>query len=173
MAVNNAWQLVPWADALYACDGAWWKEHGDALDAAGFSGLRLTQDAAAANKRSSLRRFELQDFDRLLLSEPGVIGNGGNGGFQALNIALHFGARRIALAGFDMTIRHGVHWHGEHPKPLRNPDEALTRRWRGVLDDAATVLAALDVALIDCAPQGALTKYPKASLAEALTLLEA
>jgi hypothetical protein len=27
IAINDAYKLAPWADALYACDGLWWRWH--------------------------------------------------------------------------------------------------------------------------------------------------
>jgi hypothetical protein len=41
---------------------------------------------------------------------------GGNSGFQAINLAYLWGARRIVLLGFDMQCGPGgeSHWFGEH-----------------------------------------------------------
>lgn len=103
------------------------------------------------------------------MQPPGTIGRGGNSGFQALNLALQFGARRIVMVGFDMSARHGVHWHGAHGKGLVNPAAANLARWRRVLDAQAPALAALGVRVIVAGQESALTAYPKMDLMQAIT----
>lgn len=98
-----------------------------------------------------------------------VIGWGGNSGFQAVNLAAHFGVRRIVLVGFDMQLRTGIHWHGRHGRGLNNPTRHNVERWRRVLDQAAPALAALGVEVVNVSPVSALTAYPKMSLEEALS----
>lgn len=85
------------------------------------------------------------DVDRILVGQRGVIGSGGNSGFQAINIAVQFGATRIGLVGFDIG---GGHWHGPHRKGLKNPTEAEMRRWRTSLDRAISDLSAMGVVVI-------------------------
>lgn len=56
---------------------------------------------------------------------PGIR-HGSNGGYAAINLAYHLGARRVFLLGYDM--RRGpdgsAHWHGDYP-------------WGGYRDDVA------------------------------------
>ena len=106
--------------------------------------------------------------DELLTDRPGVIGDGGNSGFQALNIAVQFGARKIILVGFDMRLDAGVHWHGKHPRGLNNPGDHNLVRWRKALNGAAPRLAELGVAVVNASPISALTAYPFQPLLEAL-----
>lgn len=98
----------------------------------------------------------------------GVLGWGGNGGFHALNLAVQFGAKRIVLVGYDMRCDLGLHWHGKHPTGLNNPTPRNVERWRRVIDEAAPILAALGVTVINASPVSMLTAYPKMSLSEAL-----
>lgn len=144
LAVNESWRLVPNADALYACDGGWWNKVGGVPQ---FSGLRMTQDATAAQVHG-LHRFRLaknNGGENIRASVPGEICNAGNGGMQAINIAVQFGATRLLLAGFDMTLSRGCHWHGPHTGGLRNPAQNIVDGWRKKLDGAAPALAALGV----------------------------
>ncbi len=115
IVVNDAWRLAPWADVLYACDAAWWRHHAQALSA--FKGERWTQDEAASQ---DFRLHRVRGRDGVgLCSEPGTVHFGRNGGFQALNLAWHFGARRIVLLGYDMQNTGGrTHFFGEHPMHL-------------------------------------------------------
>ncbi|MEO8713956.1 MAG: hypothetical protein ABI369_02990 [Acetobacteraceae bacterium] len=94
-----------------------------------------------------------------------TIGDGGNSGFKALNLAINLGARRIALVGFDMM---GRHWHAEHEDPLGNPSVDNLARWRRVIDGAASSIAAMGVTVINCSTISALTAFPIHPLSEAV-----
>lgn len=134
-----------------------------------FGGLKITQDAPAAQKYGLHCVRLAKGRDEILTDEPGLLGWGGNSGFHALNLAVQCGARRVVLVGFDLTLDYGTHWHGRHPKGLNNPNAAALRRWRRVLDDQAPRLKALGVEVINASPISALEAYPKAGLEEALT----
>lgn len=114
MAINDSWRMAPWADALYAADPEWWKYHGGVPD---FAGQKWTQSKEAADKWG-LFWIPGKRLDGLSL-DPRLIHYGSNSGYQALNLAIHFGARRIILLGYDMQQTGGKsHWHGDHPGPL-------------------------------------------------------
>jgi hypothetical protein len=106
--------------------------------------------------------------DRLLVGTFGEIGWGGNSGFGAINLAVQFGARRIILVGFDMRIDKGIHWHGPHKGGLTNPNAKNVERWRRVIEEAAPILGALGVEVINASPVSALGAYPKMSFTEAI-----
>jgi hypothetical protein len=133
-----------------------------------FPGLKITQDPTAAISYG-LRRVTLQKGkNQLLVDEAGVIGWGGNSGFHALNLAVQFGAARIVLVGFDMTLLNGIHWHGPHPSRLNNPTGRALVKWAEILDAQAPLLAGLGVEVLNASPVSALAAYPKVSLEEAL-----
>ncbi len=104
----------------------------------------------------------------LLLAVPGEIGWGGNGGFQALNLALQWGARRVVLIGFDMNLRKGAHWHGRHPPGLNNPSQSGVDKWRARLDEQRPFLDMIGVEVVIGSPNSSLTQYRKLPLEEAL-----
>lgn len=106
--------------------------------------------------------------DVLELVKIGTVGWAGNSGFHALNLAVQFGAAKIILLGFDMTIAHGVHWHGKHPAGMNNPNERNVARWRRCIDAAAAPIAAMGIKVINASAISALANYPKMSLQEAL-----
>lgn len=115
-----------------------------------------------------IRFVRAERTDRIMTAEFGVIGWGGNGGFQAINLAVQFGVRKIILVGFDMRVDKGVHWHGKHGYGMNNPTTGNVARWRVVADKAAPALAALGVEVVNVSPVSALTAYPKMTLEEAL-----
>jgi len=106
--------------------------------------------------------------DKLLVGEFGQLGWGGNSGFQALNLAVQFGANPVILVGYDMRLDHGVHWHGAHDNGLNNPTKGNVERWRRAVDGAAAVISALGIKVVNASPISALAAYPKMDLEAAL-----
>lgn len=161
IAINTTFRRALWADLLYACDGTWWegKDKHDAeryIDEARrtFAGELWTQDtkAAAAHKIKLIRSEAKPGLSR----KPGVIHQGHNGGFQAINLAYLAGAARVFLLGYDMK---GRHWHGEHPGGLRKVQrfDLFLRRMAELAADVAKE-PAFDV--INCTPGSACKSFP-------------
>ncbi len=163
MAINNTWQPAPWADVLYACDGAWWKcedlgygqhalrEFGGLL-VSGHSNVPGTRHIAVNTVNDELY--------------PGsTFGGGGNSAFQAINIAVLWGADRILLTGVD-CMNPGEHWHGPHTniKPLVNSRQSTMDNWKKAFSTVAPLLAARGVEVINCTRQTALECFPRAKM---------
>ncbi len=119
IAINDAIRLAPWADVLYACDPQWWRWH---HGVPGFAGPRFALEGVAWRQlepvRASLEWAREVDVLRNtgeagLELAPDALRNGRNGGYQAINLAVHLGARAIVLLGYDMQGR--SHWFGDHP----------------------------------------------------------
>lgn len=104
----------------------------------------------------------------LLFDTFGEIGWGSNGGFQALNLAIQFGAAKVVLVGYDMSIEKGIHWHGRHPPGLNNPRQASVDKWRAELDAQAPMLQQMGIEVLNASPHSRLTAYPRVPLLEAI-----
>ena len=172
VAVNDAYRLFlfPAADVLYACDPDWWEMH---QGCSGFMGEKWSShdplnnnDKMAVAGRYGLRLVGGRDGEGFSL-DPKAIHYGSNSGFQAINLALLFGARRILLVGFDMHSRSGRHFFGDHPEPLSNymRFETLVPTFR-----RAAALLPPDRQIINCTPGSALDCFPFMDLEEALCL---
>jgi hypothetical protein len=161
IAVNNCYQIAPWADLLYACDGAWWRKY---KDARAFQGLKVTQDPSVAG----ILRVPSEDEDGLSL-DPLRIHQGANGGYQAINLAVLLGVREIILLGFDMRAS-GTrrHWHPDHPLGMNNPNATNFAGWLARFDSVPPDLERAGVRVINCSPGSALTAFPAATLEDAL-----
>lgn len=155
VVVNNGYVLAPWADALYAADMNWWWTHADALQ--GFRGEKWTCDVEVA-KHYGATCFPLQG----MLKK-----GGGNGGFQALEIAAR-DAKRVILLGYDMGETGCGHWHADHDAPLGNPLPHVFQHWLAAFSDAAHTWRARGVEIINCTRASALTCFPRAALEDAL-----
>lgn len=161
-------RLAPWADAVYGCDGPWW-HHWLKTGAKDFGGLKLAHDTGVCASFRDVHKIEVRDHDKLLFAEPGVIGSGGNSGFQALNIAAQFGARRILLVGFDMHGANGVHWYGRNTwRNANNPGDSNYVRWRAAFATQAPVLAAMGIEVVNASAESALTCFPATTIEETL-----
>ena len=156
IVINNTFRLAPWAGMLYAADGAWWRANPDAL---AFRGLKVTVDDVAGTRK--LRISGPGGFD----PHPGAVRSGGHSGYQAVHIAIHGGARRILLCGFDM---HGTHWHGPHVEPLRNTAPGTYGRWVERFAELQEPARERGIEILNCTPGSALKCFPMVDLVDAL-----
>lgn len=145
----------------------WWEKYDGVPD---FPRLKITQDEKIRHRPQwGVNRVVVEkNQDKLLTGTLGTVGWGGNSGFHALNLAVQFGAVKVILVGYDMRCDKGLHWHGAHVKGLNNPTPRNVERWRRVTDDAAPVLKALGVEVINTSAVSALRNFPKMGLREAL-----
>lgn len=163
IAINTTALSVPEPAICYAADGAWWKVYHDAIARLGHEGW--TTDEAAA--RDYGLRYIPSRVGRGLCREPFVLHQGMHSGFQAIQLAVHLGARRILLAGYDMQWSGGApHHHGHHPSPLRQPDGIAG--WLKFYPALAADLAAEGIEVVNATIETALTCFPRADLRDAL-----
>lgn len=167
LAIKKSVELAPFADVVYGCDGPWWR---DVRGLPAFNGLKLCYDVQACDQYG-LRSVEIPDkqSNRLLFGTIGVVGAGGNSGFQAVNLAVQFGARRILLIGFDVHGRGGEHWYGRNGWGFaNNPTDDNYRRWRAAFEAAAPELAARGIEFINASPVSDLKCFRRSSVVQAL-----
>lgn len=102
-----------------------------------------------------------------LSTEPGLIHTGQNSGYQAINLAFLFGARKIVLVGFDMQHTGGRHhWFGNHPLGMRNA--CGVDDWKKNFPKLAADLQAQGVDVVNCSEETALTCFRRSSLEQEL-----
>lgn len=177
IAVNNAYVLAPWATALYAADGKWWKWHNGACEShvvervtyPAFPGLKYCLAATKWKDVQVLRRGP----EVGLTADPSRVALGRNGVYQAINLAVHFGATRILLLGVDMANGQRAdgkgssdHFFGHHPDHTAPQFSLCLERFPTMLKP----LADLGVEVLNCSRRTALKAFPLVSLEEALAL---
>jgi hypothetical protein len=168
IAIKENIELCPWADVVYGCDAAWWR-NGNGMPK--FPGLKVCASGRVTARFPDIHIVAVQDpsYDKLVLLKHGCVGSGGNSGFQALNLAVQFGANRVLLIGFDMTDRYGVHWFGRSSGNGRaNPGDWNFRRWRAAFDVASVQLKTAGVQVLNASELSVLTCFPKISVEQAL-----
>lgn len=100
--------------------------------------------------------------------DQGMIRYGENAGFQAVNLAMLFGCRRIVLVGFDMRHVEGrAHFFGNHPKELRTSTDDVYRKFAKIFAQAAKAIPA-KFSIVNATPGSALTCFPIVSIDDAL-----
>lgn len=148
IGVNDAYRLAPWVDILYAADARWWAHHAEGVRA--LSAIKVcAQTEVRVEGVVSIKQTGIFGFD----AHPARVRTGGNSGYQAVHVAIHTGAARILLFGFDM---HGTHFFGRHPAPLRNPDADSLARWV----ERFAALNGRGAEIINCTPGSALDAFP-------------
>lgn len=160
VAVNDAYKLAPWADVLYACDAKWWRWHGGVPS---FAGPKYALDrnarfpGVAVLRNTGTRGLEL---------DPTGLRTGRNSGYQAINLAVHLGAKRIVLLGYDMqpTPSGKTHWFGDHPDRIPSP----YRLMRQEFDSIAKPLRDAGVDVVNCSRRTALEAFPTGKLEDEL-----
>lgn len=163
IAVNNAIDLAPWADILYACDGKWW---GWRKGMPSFQGTKYAM-------KDDARRWHEHDVQMIRKGpkhgvdpRPDTLAHGCNSGYQAIGLAAKLGAARIVLLGYDMRVgpQGQHHFHGKHPDGTKPP-------FKMCLDAFGTLvkpLSDLGVEVVNCSPNTALKCFSRAPLAVAV-----
>lgn len=160
IAVSDAYRLMPWADVLYSCDARWWDFHTPS-----FAGEKWSSHEPGRNdKVDAARRHGLhlvRGSGGNIFRTDHQIAYGSNSGFQAINLAVLFGARRIVLVGFNMS---GPHFFGSHPRPLINSNP---RSFVSAFAAAAARMPA-GLEIVNATPGSALRCWPQVDLAAVL-----
>ena len=166
IAIKDVVRLAPWADVLYGAGAdaggdTWWRRHGPGLT---FTGLRYCLDPKASAWASVLARGPEQG----LSDDPGSLATGGHSGYQAINLAVHLGAARIVLLGYDLQATggqdhfHGPHQHGHSRGNL--PFGLFQHHFPSIV----APLEARGVTVVNASRATALTLFPRLTLTEAL-----
>jgi hypothetical protein len=177
IVVNDVYKLLPRADVLYAADNGWWNLHGKCE---GFHGEKWSTHETDPNpgiihgndKRKIAEEYGINlvrglDGDEFSF-DPSVIRYGSNSGFQAVNLALLFGATRIVLVGFDMRHVGGkAHFFGDHPAPLGRLKTGEYERFCVRFERAAKKLPK-HISIVNATPNSALKCFPMMSLEDAV-----
>lgn len=166
VAIKVAVDLCPWAEVCYGCDAPWW------IDRKGlpkFSGVKIFH-GIAAKQFPGLHRCEIElTKDNLLVEQPMHIGNGGNSGFQALNLAVQFGATDIVLVGLDCHNRGGIHWYGRNTwLNANNPMGTNFMRWMKGFEVARKDAERMGITVLNASMESEIRSFKKMALPEVM-----
>lgn len=167
LAIKKNIELCPWADVVYGCDAPWWHSVRGLPE---YRGIKISQAQALVSKFADIKIAKVEPKSNdILVDEPMTIGAGGNSGFQAVNLAVQFGASRILLVGYDMGDRGGIHWYGRNNwMNANNPNENNFRRWRAAFENAAVFLRGAGVDVVNVSNATTLRCFRKQSLEQTI-----
>lgn len=151
IAVNSTWKLAPWCDVLFAGDMRWWKSYGHEVD---IPAKRIS------NAKTAERLYDAKAMKR---SDAATAGH--NSGQMAIIWALQAGAPEIYLLGFDCSVRHGIHHHGEHDK-TPNPNQTRCNNWKSQFARINKFYP--QAKIYNCSRYTELDCFPKITLEDAL-----
>ncbi len=171
MAINCTWQIAPAADVLYACDPGWWKCEEPGY---GQHAFREFQGLFVAGRRVEGAHSITVNIVNDMIWTGVEIGGGGNSAFQAMNLAVLWGADRVLLTGVD-CFGPGQHWHGPHTmnnapgtEPFANSRQSTIDLWIEKFGEVAPAMAAGGVEIFNCTRETALKCFPRAMLEDVL-----
>lgn len=162
IAVNDAYNLAFWADAMYSADQKFWKwahtnYQGRHPDFPHFTGMKFGIEPVSWPGVHVLRH----ERGGGLATDPAALRSGHNSGYQSIGLARHFGAVRILLLGFDM---HGDHFFGSHPDKSVPPFTASLSAFQTLVQP----LRSEGIEVVNCTPKSALRWFPMHPLREVL-----
>lgn len=99
LGINDAYKVIDFMDEFYACDGKWWKVHGDLITKK-CPGLNMWTHDDEGTKYGA--RQVKGKGNAGLSTNPEYIHTGCNSGFQALNLAVLWGCTKIILVGYNL-----------------------------------------------------------------------
>jgi len=170
IAVNGAVDAAPWADVLFAADRDWWLARSGMP---GFGGLKVRATRLRAVNEAPEPALPFRDVLALrsrqtggLDDDPRFLATGGNSGYLAVNLAVHLGARRIVLLGYDMQLGSAGerHFHGDHGSALRNPEAEDLARWVVHFWSLQAALLERGIIAVNCSRVSALNCFPRRRL---------
>lgn len=165
IAINDAYQLAPWAAILYAADRHWIDAHDGVPSFIGLKYSISSHDPTSRPDWTVLRNTGIDGLEH----DPSGLRAGFNSGFQAINLAVHVGARRILLLGYDLSpAGTREHWFPDPPDRQPSPYAEMRAAFASLVEP----LAALGVSVVNCSRRSALTVFPCASLEDALAYAE-
>lgn len=171
IAINDAYKLALWADVLYACDSKWWgwAHHNKEGKHPHFKECAAHQTGLKFGLKPypgvRLLRGNQPGVERGLELNPGALRTGYTSGYQAINLAVHLGAARILLLGYDMrVVKARDHFFGAHPDRTKPPFNASLKAF----DTLVAPLTAIGVEVINCTPESAVRCFPMAALRDTL-----
>lgn len=161
IAIKDSIRMAPWAPVLYACDAKWWRAHPETKT---YTGLKYGLEMQADRTDVQILR---NTGDTGLERQPDGLKNGRNSGYQAINLAVHLGASRIVLIGYDcQPASNGQHhWFGNHVYSNAAPPYGLFLERFSTLPEG---LRRSGVTVVNATNGSALPYFPIVSLDEAL-----
>ncbi|TIN41388.1 MAG: hypothetical protein E5Y10_22875 [Mesorhizobium sp.] len=167
IAVKSAWKVFAAADVLFFADGRWWREKALRPGVDDFAGLIVTTAMEIGDPRvKKMKKVAptalAEKSDTVALARSSTTG--------AINLAIHFGAKKIVLLGVDAKLapdgtrhNHGLKW----PWPKGATAEAFADQAREFATIAPSAVK-LGVEIVNANPDSAIKTWLRLKFEECL-----
>lgn len=158
IAVNQAFKLADWIPVLFYGDCGWLGRYGNGL--LDFAGLKVTCCEAHVNK-PGIKAVKRRNRPMGISVDPGILAWNSSSGACAINLAAHFGVRRIILLGYDMRkLGERCNWHEDYPRAINPRGKNPYPRFMAPFADIARHLLRLSIECLNATPGSALDMFP-------------
>lgn len=173
IGVNVAYRMGDWVDVMYFGDESTWNEEKYILQ--NYYGLKVTCCPELQNLKSvKYIARNPKVVEGIHRDDPETVCWNQNSGGSAINLAYHFGVKRIILLGFDMNVgqNKNQHWHKIYPqyKDATQPSERILsftfRRHRSSFSAIKQHADELGIEIINANPDSALDQFVKMNFKE-------
>lgn len=122
IAVNNAWEIAPWAMCLFFGDMRWWGWNEEKVMREWGGAIETTAVHSRLPDRIKRWRLARGEPRRMLENDNTLFGV--DSGTKSIALAWRKGAKKIVLAGFDLSAGPNgeTHYHGGHERPTHKSD---------------------------------------------------
>lgn len=185
IVVNDCYLVASWADVAHAADSHWHRWHTSGIEKpklglssdqvasmwAAFAGQKSTIQSSGGSVEDIgvhiMRNKDFPTHGEGLSLDPRYLVTGRNSGFQAMNLAVLAGAKKVILLGFDGKpgIDGRDHFHGCHPRPT--PKEAFPL-YRSAMVSSVGALDKAGVKVLNATPDSAIECFERVNLMESL-----
>ena len=164
IGVNNSAFIGDFVDVLFFGDCKWYDHNREAIRA--FGGIKVTTCNRSQSFPGVNHVFPGGKSQGLFPNPQRIVWNR-NSGAAAINLAMHFGASRIVLLGYDMRVVDGKHnWHNDHP--TTPPESIYEKRFLPVFPAIAKDAKRFHLEIVNATPGSALLDFPMVSLEDEL-----
>ena len=172
IGINVAYMLGDWVDMVFFGDGGFFQVHKARL--AQFPGVKITCHGGATGDKWVKYLGRDGKKPRGISTSSNLVSWNGNSGGAAMSVAVHAGAKRIILVGFDMKLSEArrQHFHDVYNRGVIEGDKRVRklpfdRHLRGfpvIAEDTKR----MGVEVINASPDSAITCFPKCSVKDLL-----
>jgi len=129
IAINHMYQLGNWLDVFYFSDNEMWSGEENKKQILSYKGLRITNNIKFRKLHKGIKYIERDKKEMGLCETKNAVCFNRNTGLSAIDLAYHFGAKRVILLGFDMaSAQIGSHIHGVGTKESKGGSAELSFR---------------------------------------------
>lgn len=137
IAINTSFLLGRWVDFIFFGDNAWFLVYEQLLKR--HPGLVITCAPRFQNRKDRRIKYvgRAPKREGIYTDTKNKVAWNYNSGAAAINLAVHFGVKKIVLLGFDMAILEGkTHWHSQYNRKRLPPFKKHLQGFPQIAKDA-------------------------------------